>query len=124
MNPARNRRRLSRRGESARAPLTVRLDGREPTDRCMNEAAEILVTSVFAGNSKSYTSAATQTTVPLLLAIDPSRDESPDGLGACDRSARFPNKIPPRRKFLSKENVHADLECRRDFLFSRRDKIL
>lgn len=26
---------------ASRAPLTARLDGREPTDRCMNEAAEI-----------------------------------------------------------------------------------
>jgi hypothetical protein len=32
------------RGERARAPLTARLDGREPTDGYMNEAAEISVT--------------------------------------------------------------------------------
>jgi len=34
----------TQRARASRAPLTARLDGREPTDRCMNEAAEISVT--------------------------------------------------------------------------------
>lgn len=33
----------TRRARASRAPLTARLNGREPTDRCMNEAAEISV---------------------------------------------------------------------------------